>query len=442
MNLLYGAYILMSSGLLITCLPPFYLYTLISGKYRDRMKERLGYISPGLVRSISGSPRIWLHAVSLGEVRVAGPIVHALKKIMPDCFIVLSATTEHGRDLAVDILGGEVPVIYGPADSIFSVRKALHAVRPDVLAFLETEIWPSWINEASRMGINISIVNGRISKRSLKRYLKLRPFFQKILDKVDVFSMITEEDRSRIISIGANPQKILVNGNAKYDLLPDLADPSIEAEMRKTLNLEASSKVFIAGSTRSGEESMVIDAYKKILEKFPDTVLLIAPRHIERTREIGSLLERHGFRYQLRSEIDPQDQKRVEKIVIINTFGELFKLYSIGTIIFCGASLVPLGGQNPLEAAVWGKAVIYGPHMDDFLDAKALLEEKNAGILVSGPEMLAEKAIELLRDPDLLKKRGMDAREAVFGNHDSAGKHAEAIAGLIYKDAFSRGDSC
>jgi 3-deoxy-D-manno-octulosonic-acid transferase len=231
--------------------------------------------------------------------------------------------------------------------------------------------------------------------------------------------------------MGADPKKIEINGNAKYDFLVGLADPAMEREMRQILNLEASHPVFVAGSTRGGEEAMVLDAYERILREFPDTVLIIAPRHIERTPEIGSLLQKRGFRYQLRSELDIDGAKRTEPVVIINTFGELFKLYSVGTVVFCGASLVPLGGQNPLEAAVWGKVVFYGPSMEDFLDAKSLLEEVGAGIPVSSPEMLAEKAIWFIRHPDALKTYGARAREAVIRNQDAAEKHARVIAGLI-----------
>jgi len=350
---------------------------------------------------------------------------------MPDCSIILSTMTEHGRDLANNTFRDRIPVIYAPIDFIASVRKALKNIRPDVLVFLETEIWPVWINEARRIGVKTALVNGRISLRSFKTYLMFRPFFRSVLGNIDRFSMITEEDRIRITSIGADPRKIVVNGNAKYDLLTDLAEPSIEQEMRKTLNLEGSPPVLIAGSTRTGEESMIINVYKRILKEFPDTVLFIAPRHVDRTGEIESLLVRNNMRYQLRTEIDNNTIKRTEQVVIVNRFGELFKLYSIGTIIFCGASLVPLGGQNPLEAAAWGKAVFYGPYMDDFLDAKALLDANASGIQVSSPEMLAEKAISLLRSPGLLKDYGARARETVLRNKNAGERHARVISELI-----------
>jgi 3-deoxy-D-manno-octulosonic-acid transferase len=434
MNILYGTYALISSGLFLACFPIFWLYTFFKGRYGDGLKERLGYTHSSLAQYISGSPRIWIHAVSLGEIKAAESIVNSLRSIMPGCSIILSTATGHGRNLANNIFRDKVPVIYSPIDFIVSVRKALNNVRPDVLALMETEIWPAWINEARRMGIKIAMVNGRISSRSYKKYLIFRAFFKTVLGNIDIFSMITDEDRARIASLGADIGKIIVNGNAKYDLLNDLADPSIEIEMRRILNLDDHTPVFIAGSTRSGEESMVIYAYKRIIKEFPETVLIIAPRHIDRTREIASLLERYNLEYQLRSELDSSNVKRMKQVVIIDRFGELFKLYSVGTVIYCGASLVPLGGQNPLEAAVWGKATLYGPYMEDFFDAKAILDANDAGIQVSTPDMLAEKVISLLKDPDLLKNYGLRAREAVLRNRNAGERHARIILDLIQRE--------
>ena len=434
MNILYSTYALISSGLFLACFPIFWLYTRFKGQYAEGLKERFGYIDSDITQYLTGSPRIWIHAVSLGEIKAAESIINSLRTIIPGCSIILSTTTRHGRDLANIIFRDKIAVFYSPIDFIPSVRKVLNKLRPDVLVLLETEIWPAWINEARRMGIKIAMVNGRISSRSYKKYLVFRAFFQSVLGNIDIFSMITEEDRSRIASLGADPGKITVNGNAKYDLLTGMADPSIELEMRRILNLEDHPPVFIAGSTRSGEESMIVYVYERIIKEFPDTVLIIAPRHIDRIGEIASLLERYNLRYQLRSELDSNTVRRVEQVVIIDRFGELFKLYSVGTIIYCGASLVPLGGQNPLEAAVWGKAILYGPYMEDFLDAKALLDANSSGIQVSSPEMLAEKVLSLLKDPDLLKNYGDRAREAVFRNRNAGERHARIILDLISGD--------
>jgi len=430
MNILYGAYTLLASSMFFLCLPPFWLYTRLSGQYRKNLKERLGYIPSDLLYIPSGSPRIWIHAASLGEIKVADSIVNALRRILPACSVIVSTVTEHGRELATETFGDEIPVVYAPVDFIGSVRKALFRANPDILIFLETEIWPAWITEAHRMGIKTALINGRISVRSIRGYLKFQPFFCKVLSNVDAFSMISAGDSTRIRLMGADPHKIEINGNAKYDLLVSLADPAMATQMQKIMSLKTTSPVFVAGSTRGGEEAMVLDAYERIVKEFPDTVLIIAPRHIERTAEISSLIERRGFRYQLQSEIDGNEEKRTESVVIINTFGELFKIYSIATVVFCGASLVPLGGQNPLEAAVWGKVVFYGPSMEDFLDAKAMLEEVGAGISVSSPEMLAEKVIWFLRHPESLKSYSSLAREAVMRSQNAADKHAKVIAGL------------
>jgi 3-deoxy-D-manno-octulosonic-acid transferase len=300
--------------------------------------------------------------------------------------------------------------------------------------FLETQIWPAWLFEARRMGIKTALINGRISERSIGRYLKLRILFRKVLENFDIFSMILEEDAVRIKAMGADPRKVEINGNAKYDLLGSTADKAIEEEMRQILNLKSPQRVFIAGSTREGEEVMVLDAYEKILMEFPDTILIIAPRHIERTPVIGSLVKGRGLRYQLWSNLDGIEMTREEQVVIINTFGELFKVYSVGTIVFCGASLVPLGGQNPLEPAIWGKVVFYGRSMEDFLDAKALLEDTGAGVQVSNPEMLAQKAVWFFGHPDALNRYGVRAREAALKNHGAAERHAQLIGRLLKSD--------
>ncbi len=431
MNPLYATYTVLVSGIFVSVFPFFWLYSGLTGRYRKGLKERLGLLPQGLAQHLAGFPRIWIHAVSLGEVRVAAPIVESLKKRLPDSSIIVSSTTDHGIDLARQTFGKEVLVLYAPIDIIFSIRKALSCLQPDLLLFLETEIWPTWITEARRMGIKIALINGRISVRSIGKYLKFKPFFRDLLRKVDLFSMISQKDADRVQALGAEPHKIKVNGNAKYDLLATQADPAIEREMRRILNLEPAHPTFIAGSTRSGEEDMMLDTYEKILKESPDMVLIIAPRHIERTPEIESLIKNRGLGYQLRSEFNGNAPKRTQPVVIMNTFGELFKVYSVGTIVFCGASLVPLGGQNPLEAAVWGKVVFYGPSMEDFLDAKALLEEMGAGITVSSPEMLAEKALWFLSHPDVLNTFGRKAKEAAMKNQRASEKHANVIAGLV-----------
>lgn len=436
MRLFYLPYTFLTSILFMFLLPVLRIHALVTGRYKRHFKERLGFIPHEAVQGLSKHPRIWIHAVSLGEVRVAASIINALNKIMPDVSFIISTFTESGRDFAEKTFGQKVPVIYAPVDFVGSVRKALLTVAPDVMVFLETEIWPAWLRQAHLLGIKTALINGRISLRSVKGYLKMRFFFREVLQDFDAFSMITAGDASRIKSMGADPKKIEIHGNAKYDMLKTDADPAAKAEVRRIFNIGDHDTVFIAGSTRNREEAMLLDGYKKILEQFPNVILLIVPRHIERATEIGSLIENRGLEYQLRSDLGPGGKTRFKQIVIINTFGELFNIYSVGTIVFAGGSLVPLGGQNPLEPAIWGKAVFYGPHMENFSDAKALLEAADAGITVKNSDMLADRVIWFLAHPEELKHLGDRAREAVLKNEGAAEKHARVIEKLLSQSSL------
>jgi 3-deoxy-D-manno-octulosonic-acid transferase len=430
MSFLYNAYKALSTGAFLTCIPPFWVYTRLSGRHQNGLKERLGLLPETIAPKEPGCPRIWIHAASLGEVKVARAVADALHRRVPGSDMVVSTNTEHGHTLAEETFR-ESSVLYAPLDFFMTVRRALSTVQPDIMVFLETEIWPAWLSEARRKGIKIAVINGRISVRSVERYRRFKSFFREVLGNVDALSMITEEDASRIIEIGADPERVEVNGNAKYDLLMKEANSGEGSDIRKTLNLHPSQPVFVAGSTREGEEQIILDVYEKMASRFPDMVLLIAPRHIARTPAVESLLKSRGFRYQLRTELGDGRAEREAPVVIVNSFGELFRLYSVGSINFCGASLVPLGGQNPLEAAAWGKVVLYGPHMEDFLDAKALLERVGAGIEVRNREEFSEKALWLLKHPESAAVQGKRAREALLENRGAAERHAGVIARLL-----------
>lgn len=425
----YAAYTLFGSAAFLSSLPLVYAYSRLSGRFRRGWKERLGFF-PG---AVSGLPSpIWIHASSLGEVRVAAAIMAYLGEAAPESRVMLSVTTDHGLASA-GVAAPGVPAVYAPVDFLFSVRKALSIVDPKVMVFLETELWPAWIVEARKKGIRCALINGRISPRSVRWYRKFAPFFREVLGSMEVCSMITEEDRDRLLSMGADPARVEVHGNAKYDLLSRQADPSAAPEMREALNLDPSLPVLVAGSTREGEEEAVLDVYQRIRTRVPGMVLILAPRHIARTPGIESLLRKRGLAYQLRSRLKESGATRTAPVLVLDTFGELFRVYSVGTINFCGASLVPLGGQNPMEAAAWGKAVFYGPSMEDFLDAKKLLEKEGGGIEVRDSADFSEKALHLLTRQDLMAALGDGARRAVFNNRGAADAHARVIIRLLRK---------
>ncbi len=431
MNIVYKAYNFLITGFFFVFSPPFWLYTRITGRYRDGIHQRLGFYPKSVVNRISGSPRIWLHAASVGEVSAAVAIIESLKRLIPHCAIILSTTTEHGQASARDKLQSKATCVYAPIDFIVSVRKALSTIRPDILVCLETEIWPNWLFEARRMGVRLALVNGRISVRSIKGYLKIRGLIREALRQVESFSMIREADAQRLMMLGVPREKIVVNGNAKFDLLLPMADASIKGEIEKFYNLNGNIPVFVAGSTRGSEHEIVVDVYEKILETLPETLLIIAPRHLERVRYIKDMVIRRGFSCQFKTDIDKPGGFRTASVVIMDTIGDLQSTYSIASIVFCGGSLEPLGGQNILEAAVWGKPVLYGPSMDDFLDAKALLDKTGGGIQVKDGRELTERALYYLTHPAEADAVGRLAKEAVMLNKGAADNHADVICRLL-----------
>jgi len=380
--------------------------------------------------------------VSVGEVGAAMTIIESLTSLMPDCSIILSTTTQYGHEFALTKLRAckfhsMVTPIFAPIDFILSVRKALSTLKPDILVCLETEIWPNWLVETHRKGIKTAIVNGRISVRSVNRYLKIRPLIKETLKHVDAFSMIHDEDARRIREIGASQDRIVINGNAKYDLLLNTTNKTLKARYMALYNLNDDIPVFIAGSTRSSEEEIILDVYRRIIQSFPKTVLILAPRHVKRTRRIEALVKEYGFSCQLRSDLGNKDCLRTAPVVIMDTIGELQAVYSIASIVFCGGSLAPLGGQNILEAAVWGKPVFYGPSMEDFLDAKDILDKTGGGIQVKDGNELAEKALYYLANPQQAHIIGQQAKKAVMSQRGAADKHALVIYHLL-KETFEK----
>jgi len=431
MKLAYAAYRLLSHLLLPAFLPLYTVYAALSGRPAQRTRQRLGLYPASLGRGTGGQARIWLHAASVGEVGAAAAVIEALAAVRPDCEFVLSTATVTGQDVAAEKLPQKVTRIYAPFDFIPLVRKALSLVNPDILVLVETEIWPNLLSESRRRGVSTALVNGRISQRSIRRYLMIRPLMQAVLAHIDAFSMISSADAERIRSIGAAKERVRVAGNAKYDRLLRQARAEQARAIAERFNLSGTEPVWVAGSTRGREGEIVLSVYEKLLPDFPDALLILAPRHIERSREIQSLAARRGLACQLRTDLEKPGVIRSAPVLILDTIGELQSVYSIARVVFCGGSLVPLGGQNMLEAAVWGKPVLYGPSMEDFQDAKDLLDKTGGGIQVAdGPE-LARLVARFFQHPAQAAQVGRLARQAVLRHQGAARKHAEAVLGLL-----------
>jgi 3-deoxy-D-manno-octulosonic-acid transferase len=431
MKFSYSAYRLLTTLGAPLLVPVVWVHHRLRGDDFQRFFQRMGMVPRSVAGAFDGRPRIWIHAVSVGEVGVAAAVAECLRKRFPHGAIALSTLREQGLARARELLGPDTPCFFAPLDFVNSTRKALQTIRPDILVLLETEIWPNLIVEARRMGARVAIVNGRISARSIRRYRKVRSLMRDILERVDAFSMISLQDAQRIRSLGAPAGRIAVNGNAKFDCPDPRVDALTTEWAARLFGVEMSAPVFVAGSTRHPEEQMILDAFAEIRVLHPDTILVMAPRHIERVAQIAQWVAARGLECQLRTALDGAPGSRTAPVVILDTIGELSAVYSIASMVFCGGSLVPKGGQNIMEPAMWGKPVCYGPSMEDFADARRVIEANGGGVTVRDAAEMAATVIRWLQDPEKAKAAGRAARQAILPHRGAAEKHAEAISRLI-----------
>jgi len=429
MYLLYDILLFMAA---LFALPYYAVKMVLTGKYRKSLGPKLGLVGPTVFEKMEGKPRIWIHAVSVGEVTAAEPIVASLRTHLPEACIVISTSTETGQDMARRIVTGATSFIYYPLDIPFVVKKVIAGVRPDIFILTETELWPNFIRVCKEKGAKITMVNGRISQHSYQKYAMTRFFWKNILNLIDEMGVISEIDAQRLENIGVARSMVRVMGNAKYDSLAATASPSVREEMERRLNLTKTDKVFVAGSTHDGEEKIVLNVYRRLLEIYPDFKLIIIPRHPERGHAVLSLVKETGFAdCMTMTDINDGRHRTDERIIVIDVIGELFKVYSLASVVFCGGSLVPKGGQNILEPAAWGKVIFYGPSMEDFTDEKELLEKAEAGITVKDGEELLDGILKLMSDPDALARKGEKGRKIVIANMGAAERYAEMVMSYI-----------
>ncbi|HOW56380.1 MAG TPA: glycosyltransferase N-terminal domain-containing protein [Smithellaceae bacterium] len=430
MLILYNILLLLASVIGI----PYYLLKMaLTGKYRKSLIPKLGGRQETILADLpAGRPRIWIHAVSVGEVTAAKPIVAALKARRPDIQVIFSTSTETGQGMARQLLAGVDAFIYFPLDIPFVVRKVIRQAHPDIFVMVETELWPNFLQVCHTRGIKALMVNGRISPRSYLKYKATKFFWRIILRYLDAAAMISEIDAARLREIGLATEKVRIYGNAKYDALAAMASPELHEEMRQRLNIRAGENFLVAGSTHEGEETVIVAVYLEILKRHPDFKLIMVPRHIERAPAVLSLLQQAGLPdIVCMSEINKGRKREKERVILTDVIGDLFKIYSLATIVYCGGSLVPRGGQNILEAAAWGKVIFYGPSMEDFSEEKELLEQAGAGITIRNAAELQAGIFKLLESPQDLAARGARGQAVVEANKGAAARYADFIIGRL-----------
>lgn len=407
----------------IIFLPVILLAMLIVKKFRFGFLEKLGFFK--YENKDSSSENILIHAVSVGEVNAVENFAH---KILKDIDrnkhkIFISTVTKTGYELAKKKFENKVDGIFCfPYDFYFSVKTFLSKLSPDKIIIAETEIWPNFVNEVQKSNIELYIINGRISPNSYRGYKKLKFFFKHILNKYTKILMQTNDDAKRIIDIGADDGIVKVMGNLKFDIEKTLNNDEV-------CNLKSQYEVFdkklmIAGSTHKGEDEIVLNVYKKIRENHPDFKMILAPRHPERYAEVISLLKKENIKFGKRSE---NGNFKDNDIILLDTMGELGKLYSICDFAFIGGSFVKTGGHNPLEAAIWDKPTLSGPFYYNFKDVYSILKEKKSSFIVNDSMEFYNIASRLIDDTEFYNLSQKSCNDVFNENRGALKKAYELI---------------
>ncbi len=416
-------------------LAPFYpllgLYTFgrrfVQGKSAASFAGQWGVVSPQMrAFGRSKNPKIWLHAVSVGESVAAKPIIAALKRELPQAQIALSSTTDTGHELAQRMLSsGEIDLaFYFPLDLPFVVTRVLNAIRPDAIAFVETELWPNLLFLARRRNVSTFLLNGRVSDNLLRTAPKMGPLWTWMSGNVSRFLMRSQGDAERLISLGVAPNKIEVVGDVKLEA-PPVSSRESRSVWREQLGLTGE-QLLVAGSTHEGEEAQILRVFAFLREQIPELRLALAPRHVERTEAVALCIQNAGLEVARRS----LNQKPGEKTVyLLDTVGELADFYAAGDLAFVGGTLVSRGGHNLLEPVLRGVPVLFGPSVDNFRAQTALLTSAQIGFQVKDEEQLRLEIGQLLREP----LADFDARvEAALAPHrGAAGKMARILVEKI-----------
>jgi 3-deoxy-D-manno-octulosonic-acid transferase len=421
----YRLYSVLLALLGLAYLPVFLVRKVWRGGHSLALAERFGFVG-----FRPGPERFWVHAVSVGEVMAAIPLVQALRLRWPDAEIVVSTVTATGARVARTRLPDAAAAGFAlPVDFPAATRRAVRRIRPRCFIALETELWPNLLRALAEAGIPAVLANGRISDRSLRRYGRVRGLFRRVLDHVTLFCMQSDENARRIISLGARPERVVVTGNLKMEATP--GDDGTDRLWRRLLHL-GTARVWIAGSTHRGEEEPVLDAFLALREELRQAAepfcLILAPRHPERVDEVESLARARGLTPVRRSRIPAGAPS---ELILLDTVGELATLYGVAEVIFVGGSLVPIGGHNVIEPALHAKPVLFGPHMGNFRDAAALLLRAEAAIQLRDAEELAPAVRALLADGAARRRLGDAAWTAVRAHQGACQRTLAALETLL-----------
>jgi 3-deoxy-D-manno-octulosonic-acid transferase len=421
----------LAAVLLALVLSPWIIYQAVRHrKYVGSLGQRMGVLPVSF--NLDADDSIWIHAVSVGEALTARALIPDLRQRYPDLKIFLSTTTMTGQQIARERLSDVDAVFFFPFDLQPFVSRTLRLVRPKLFIMMETEIWPNLLRACRAQGVKTLMVNGRISARSFPRYRLARGFFRRVLADVDRFCMQSEESARRIIEIGADPDRVVVTGSLKFESLesPGAAAGRGAGRVLRFFRVPESRPVLMAASTMKGEEAAVLAAFGAVRRKRPTTLLIIAPRRPERFDEVVELARGEGLRVVRRTDLDV-DHEPAADVVVLDSIGELAHLFQVATAVFVGGSLVDHGGHNILEPAVHGKAIVFGPHMQNFAEIAEAFLQRQAAVQVATPSELGDVWGRLLDDVVERGRMGSAARELVEANRGAKPRTLAVVDQLL-----------
>ena len=424
-------------------LPKFLTRMARRGGYRRHFEQRVGMYGHGTMVRLTETRHIWIHAVSVGELFVALRFIEEYRKEHPESRFVLSTNTSTGHTLAEQKLDSRDVLIYFPIDLPIVMNRVFNIINPLKLILVECEFWPNLVRQAYKRGIPVALINGRISDSSFKGYMRLRPFTRRLLAMIDPVCMQGRQDTERIIAMGARPETVKILGTAKYDLPPPAADADAKARaVLEKISIPDNALILLGGSTWPGEEEALCKIYKNLREKHPELFLVLVPRHAERRDEVIKTLEAQNLSFVLLSKTrgQPKHCNIAEKeeenvamfrltpsVLVVDTTGELMNFYAAVDVVFVGKSLCEHGGQNPIEPALFGKAVVVGPNMENFPSIMDDFLAANAFRQVADFQTLEKTIEELLSNPSVRAQLGEAARGIIESRRGVITKMVEEI---------------
>lgn len=410
---------------------PWYFYRMARrGGWRQGFGQRFGKYPSEIKQSVTNRRVVWIHGVSVGEANLAAPIARALEAVLQDRKLIVSTTTTTGMAILKKHLPAAVGRVFYPIDFRYAVQRALGALHPDVMVLVEAELWPNMLWSLRRRGIATVLVNARISARSYRRYRLAGFLFRNLFGGLHGVAAQSEVDARRLVELGCRPEAVTVAGALKFEAAVHSGGARLDAgELLCQAGVGADMTVLVAGSTHAGEEAAVARIVRNLRKAHPRLFLVLVPRHQERGAEVGRELAAMGVRFEYRTNLSGKGagQLKGKECMVVNTTGELNAFYQRADLVFVGKSLHGKGGQNPIEPAALGKAVVFGPRMDNFRDIAARFIEDGSAVQVDDEEGLERALLGLLGDQGRREELGRKAKATVARNQGALEKTVAVI---------------